>query len=57
MAKKSADSKIVELILEIMYYDFDENRWDPDKEWDSETLDQVAEVVRASPLFKKILRS
>ena len=36
---------IVSQIQKILWYDGREERWDPDREWDSQTIEQVAGVL------------
>lgn len=37
--------EIVESIQQTLYYDFARETWDPSKEWDSETIDDIAGVL------------
>lgn len=37
---------ILNTIIDVMYFDEDANKFDPNKEWDAETIDSVAEILR-----------
>lgn len=53
--KVIADRKILERILEILFWDSVENKWDKNKAWDVDFLDDIASEVVQSDLYKRYL--
>ena len=53
--KLVADRKILERILEILYWDSDDDCWDPNKEWNADLLDDIADQISQSHLYKRYL--
>lgn len=46
------DSQVVRAIIQVLYYG--DEGFDQDKEWDSETIELVAEVIQNSEQWKKL---
>lgn len=45
--------KLVERLQEILYWDATDQHWNPDKEWDSDTLEQIGLLMEGNQLAVK----